>query len=324
MANPLKLKSVRVGLALGGGAARGLAHLGVIRILEREGIPIHAIGGTSMGAIIGAKYALTPNAGVLEEDLQRFLRSKVFREAQLDFLKEEEGERGFFFQLSRYISRRVYYTLAANQRSLIKRETFQKTIDFLIPDVPIAFTRIPFATTAVDLNKGKEIVIQAGSLREAVAASCALPGVIPPVEIGEYELVDGGWLDLVPASVVRFLGADLVIGVWVGSDLEETCYLGNSIDILSRADEISRHYLGMIRVAECDVVIAPSVRHMHWSDFERAKEAVEAGEEAAVEAIPVIKRSIRKARVKKWLFFPKHRIAPTIPFELYPGAEVHR
>ena len=310
---------MKIGLALGGGAARGLAHIGVIRVLEEEGIPIHVIAGTSMGAIIGAKYALTPNVKVLEEDLQRFLESDVFKEAQLDFLKEgEEGKKGFFFQLNRYISKRVYYTLAANQQSLIKKETFKKTIGFLIPDVPMAYTRIPFAATAVDLNKGKEIVLHAGSLREAVAASCALPGIVPPIKMGDYRLIDGGWLNLVPASVARFLGAHLVIGVWVGSELEERCCLENSIDIMSRADEISRHYLGVFRLRECNVVIAPAVKHINWADFERAQEVIKAGEEAAEKMIPVIKRAMRKTRFKRWFFLSRSAGHLEIPFEVYP------
>ncbi len=310
---------MKIGLALGGGAARGLAHIGVIRVLEEEGIPIHAIGGTSMGAIIGSKYALTPNAKVLEEDLQRFLESDAFGEAQLDFVREgEEEKRGFFFQLSRYISKRVYYTLAANQESLIKMESFKRIIDFLIPDVPMAFTRIPFAATAVDLNRGKEVVLHGGPLREAIAASCALPGIVPPMKIGDYELVDGGWLNLVPASVARFLGAHMIIGVWVGSELEETCCLGNSIDIIARADEISRHYLGIFRLRECDVVIAPSVGHMHWADFERAQETIKAGEEAAEKAISTIKGAITKTRLKRWFFLPRGTRSPEIPFEVYP------
>jgi NTE family protein len=310
---------MKIGLALGGGAARGLAHIGVIRVLEEEGIPIHAIGGTSMGAIIGSKYALTPSVKVLEEDLQRFLESNAFREAQLDFLREgEEEKKGFFFQLSRYISKRVYYTMAANQQSLIKKETFKRTIDFLIPDVPMAFTRIPFAATAVDLNRGKEIVLHAGPLREAIAASCALPGVVPPMKIGDYELVDGGWLNLVPASVARSLGAHLVVGVWVGSELEETFRLGNSIDIFSRADEISRHYLGGFRLRECDVVVAPAVGHMNWADFKKAQEIIKAGEEAAEKAVPAIKKAIRKTRFKRWFFLSRSAGQLEIPFEVYP------
>ena len=313
------MPGVKVGLALGGGAARGLAHVGFIKVLEEEGIPVHAIAGTSMGAIVGAKYALNPVAKVLEEDLNRFLRSDVFREAHLDFLsEEEESSRGIFFQMARYISKRVYYTLAANQRSMIKEETFKKIMAFLIPDVPVAFTRIPFAATAVDLRSGVEVVLQGGSLREAVAASCALPGMLPPVELGDYELVDGGWLDLVPGAVARDLGVHLVIGVWVGSDLGEACCWDNSIDILSRADEITRHYLGFYRLSECDVVVAPEVGHYSWADFEKAQEAIEAGVEAARMALPTIKRAIRRARFRRWFSFSRRANRPRIPFSLYP------
>jgi len=315
------LGGVKVGLALGGGAARGLAHVGFIKVLEREGIPVHAIAGTSMGAIVGAKYAMNPSVRVLEEDIIRFLESDVFRKAHLDFLKEgeeEESRRGIFFHLARYISKKVYYTLAANQRSLIKDETFKEIIEFLIPDVPLEFTRIPFAATAVDLRSGVEVVLQGGSLRETVAASCALPGVLPPVEVGEFELVDGGWLDLVPGHVARRMGVHVVIGVWVGSDLGEACCWESSIDILSRADEITRHYLGFLRLKECDVVVAPEVNHVSWADFDRAWEAIEAGEKAALRSLPTIRKAIRLAQVKRWLPFSKRASRPRIPFLIYP------
>lgn len=310
---------VRVGLALGGGAARGLAHVGFIKVLEREGISVHAIAGTSMGAIVGSKYALNPNARVLEEDLFRFLESDVFKEAHLDFLKEgDEQERGFFFHLAQYISKKVYYTLAATQRSLIKEETFRGIMESLIPDVPLEFTRIPFAATAVDLRSGVEVVLQGGSLRDAVAASCALPGILPPVGVDGYELVDGGWLDLVPGSVARRLGAHVVVGVWVGSDLGEACCWDSSIDILSRADEITRHYLGVFRLQECDVVVAPSVGHYSWADFDRAQEVIDAGEEAALKALPSIRNAIRKARFKRWFPFSRSSSRSRIPFSVYP------
>ncbi len=312
----------KVGLALGGGAARGLAHVGFIKVLEEEGIPIHAIAGTSMGAIVGGKYALNPSAKVLEEDLNRFLESDIFRKAHLDFLTEEEeeekGARGIFLHMARYISKRVYYTLAANQRSMIKEETFWSIMEYLIPDVPMAFTRIPFAATAVDLRSGVEVILQGGSLREAVAASCALPGMLPPVEIGDYELVDGGWLDLVPGSVARDLGGHVVIGVWVGSDLGEACCWDNSIDILSRADEITRHYLGIYRLNECDVVVAPQVGHISWADFEKASEAIKAGEEAARLALPTIKKAMKRARFKRWIPFSRRASGPRVPFAVYP------
>ncbi len=310
---------VKVGLALGGGAARGLAHVGFIKVLEEEGIPINVIAGTSMGAIVGAKYALNPVARVLEEDITRFLESDVFKKAHPDFLSDgEEGAKGIFFHMARYISKRVYYTLAANQRSLIKEETFWKSMGYLIPDVPVAFTRIPFAATAVDLKSGVEVVLQGGPLRTAVAASCALPGMLPPVLVDGYELVDGGWLDLVPGTVARELGAHVVIGIWVGSDLGEACRWDNSIDILSRADEITRHYLGIYRLKECDVVVAPRVSHYSWADFEKAPEIIKAGEEAARQALPTIKKAIRGARFKRWFSFARRPSRPRIPFSVYP------
>ncbi len=311
---------VKVGLALGGGAARGLAHLGVLRVLEEEGVPIHLISGTSMGAITGGKYALLPKAAILEEEILDFLESDLFKKAHLDFIASGEGEpRGFFFHLARYVSKKVYYTLAVNQRSMIKDHTFWQIMEALLPDVPLESTRIPFAATAVDLKSGMEVVLKGGSMRRAIAASCALPGIVSPVELEGYELVDGGWLDLVPGRVAREMGATVVVGVWVGSDLGEAGHWESSIDILSRADEITRHHLGMFRLRERNVVITPKVGHYSWAGFDKAEEIIAAGEEATREVLPKIRAAIAKARVKGLL--PRSRAGePSIPFKVHPKA----
>jgi len=313
------LRKIKIGLALGGGAARGLAHVGVIRVLEKAGIPIRVVAGTSMGALIGAKYALNPHADVLEEDVSSFLNSQVFKEVQKDFGRESEEESGFFFHLARFISQKVIYTLALTQRSLIKGDTIQKVMEFFFPDIPVEFTRLPFAATAVDLKTGGEVALKGGPLRKVIAASCALPGVLPPVELGDYELVDGGWLNLVPGDVTRFLGADMVIGVCVSSGVEDFTQWNNCVEILSRADEITRHYLGKLRLRECDVLITPQVADIEWNQFTRAREAIKAGEEAALKALPTIRRLIKRCKWKRWL--PQRspeECLTCIPFEVYP------
>ncbi len=312
------MRKIKIGLALGGGAARGLAHVGVIRVLEEAGIPIRVVAGTSMGALIGAKYALNPHADLLEEDTFNFLNSQVFKEVQKDFSLDTEEENGFFFHLARFISQKVVYTLALSQRSLIKGDTIHKVMEFFFPDIPVEFTRLPFAATAVDLKTGSEVALKGGPLRQVVAASCALPGVLPPVELGEYELVDGGWLDLVPGNVARFLGADVVIGVWVNTDVEDFPQWNNCVEILSRADEITRHYLGMLRLQECDVLVSPQVANIEWNQFGRAKEAIKAGEEAAIKALPAIKRIIKQHKWKRWLpQISQKECLTCIPFDIY-------
>jgi len=310
-----------LGLALGGGAARGLAHIGVLKVLEEKGIRVGTIAGTSMGAITGGKYAVNPDARLLEEEILEFLQSDLFKRAHLDFLDAGDGEpHGFFFHLARYVSRRVYYTLAANQRSMIKDSTFWEMMETLIADTPIESTTIPFAATAVDLKSGLEVVLKGGSLRQAVAASCALPGMVSPVEMEEYELIDGGWLDLVPCALARDLGARMVVGVWVGSDLEESGGWDSSIDILSRADDITRHHLGVSRLQECDVMINPQVGHYSWAEFDKAEEIIAAGEEAARQALPRLKRALAKARLTRFLPRQRNPKPVRIPLFTYTGS----
>ena len=176
----------RVGLALGGGGARGMAHVGVIRLLEREGIPIDCIAGTSAGSLVGAAYA----AGFGAQEL-------------LDLALELRWH---------HIAR-----LAWPHRGFVSFEKLEHWLVELVGDLTFADLRIPYAAVAADLATGEQIALRQGRLAPAVRASCSVPGIVQPVEIEGRLLSDGGVINNLPISVVRELGADVIIAVGLGA-----------------------------------------------------------------------------------------------------------
>ena len=273
----------KVGLALSGGGARGLAHIGVLKVLEREGIPVDFLAGTSMGGVIAAAYA----AGL-----------------DPDFMEQEA---------LRMASVRRLLTLA--DPSLPRRGLFegQKVREYLsahLGERTFADLRIPLTLVAVDLNSGREVYLRQGRVVDAVRATVALPGVFTPVERDGQLLVDGGLLDNLPADAVRQMGADVVIAVDVTSDghtishvirgLHRRRYVPNglaaTIEVLWRSVAVMMAEINRRRLAEVrpEVIIRPAIppEVTVLTGFPRATEIIAAGEQAALEALPHIRQAI--------------------------------
>lgn len=291
----LRFGKKRLGLALGGGAARGLAHIGVLRAFEEAAIPISFLTGTSMGAIIGGMYAARPQIGPLQVRFEEYLESDLFRKARLDFVVDREnvdGE-GLFFRFSQLARKNLFYTLSMTRLAFVSQETTDKSFDFLLPDVAIEHLTLPFAASALDLYSGREVVLQSGPLRRAVAATSALPGVLPPVEHNGRLLVDGGWINAVPVSAARRLGADLVVAVDVGCELAPAGNFSRGLDVVFRADAAARNALADLQLEKADLVILPEVGSNHWADFSRSDLLIEKGYQAACRQMPKLKKLLR-------------------------------
>ncbi len=287
----------KVALALGGGAARGLAHIGVLEAFEKHGLPIDMIAGTSMGAIIGAIYALEPSVAALKERFQAYLASDAFKETRFNQLGDQNDEdAGMFDRLLQLAWKGLFYTLVVTRQSYYGKSTSQQNFSLMIDDLTFADTHIPFCTTALDLKSGQEVVFTSGSLRRAVSASCAIPGLLPPVEEGGGLLVDGGWIDAVPVAPAFGLGADVVIAVDVASDLEPCGELDNALDIIGRADSIARWALSTERCSKANLVVRPRNNRSHWADFSLFHEAVAEGVAAVEEQLPALERLVSSNR----------------------------
>ena len=292
----------KICLALGGGAARGLAHLGVLKVFEDAQVPIHMIAGTSLGAMMGGLYATKPDASYWMERVEQFLRSFVSRKTRIEFIRKLEQpnnhNHGFFSDMSFLIRKGFFWGVTATQSAFIAEQEYRDLIYPLIPDITIEQTKIPFACVATDIRNGKRVMYTTGSLRTAVSASCALPGIFPPVKDNGMLLVDGGWVERVPVICARDMGADIVIAVDVSSDVavfEEK----SGLDVVMRADAVTRIYLNQILVRDADIVIHPAVGGTHWADFSNPKMLYKQGETAALEKLVSVRGLIHRTVVPR-------------------------
>lgn len=291
-------------LALGGGAARGLAHLGVLRILEEERIGIDFVVGTSAGSLVGAVYCLNPNMEKVLQVFRSFFATNEFRNAKLHSLRRkgelDEGE-GVWDSVTSYLKRGWAYTTSVTRRSILEWEEVEKYLTGVLPSTSaIDECRIPFAAVATDLNTGREKIIDKGSLFWAVAASSAIPGFFPPIIMNGQELIDGGVTSMVPVSAAFDLGARAVIAIDVSAQLTEDPHLKRSVEIIFRAHEITKNALLRSQLEQADLVLTPEVGHIHWADFESIEDYIEAGERAATKSLSVIRQLSRRSRGRFW------------------------
>jgi NTE family protein len=289
---------LRVGLALGGGAARGLAHLGVLRALEREKIPIDILVGTSMGAIIGGAYAAQADAGALEAQIREVLTSESFRRNRLNFLRETRQQRGgLLFSVTNLVRRGIVYGISTLRTSFLSAEEFAGSMAAILPDVNVEDLKITFGAVALDLESAQEVLLRTGSLRSAAAASSAIPGILPPVRRNGRLLIDGGWVDKVPVVPTFRLGADVVIAVDISAGLDDPRGYHRGVDIMVRANAIKDWTLASYQRRLADVVIEPAVKRVHWADFSAFHECIEAGDRATMGAIDGIRHLLRQERL---------------------------
>lgn len=285
----------KLGLALGGGGARGLAHIGVLKVLDDEEIRPAAITGCSMGAIIGGLYAHFGGARAVEEIILRIISDPQFVKLGIERFGDngKKASKGYFDQFFDYVGTRLQAVNRLNRLSFFDQEATAVLYE-MIPDVPIERLKISFSAVATDLNTGEEINFSRGSLRSALRASSAIPGIFPPVMINKYFLVDGSASESVPAGKVREIGADRVLAVDVTRSLKIVEQPHSIIDILYRTEDITSFHLSMVRLREADLIIRPKVHHYSWTDFDEAKVIIAEGERATRKNLGEIKKLVER------------------------------
>ncbi|GGF11859.1 esterase [Halobacillus andaensis] len=257
------MKQPKIGLALGSGGARGFAHLGVLKVLHEHDIPVNMIAGSSMGALVGSLYA----SGQKIEDLYK-LALTFKRKYYLDFTVPKMG----FIQ-----GRRI--------KEYIRLFTFGKNIE--------DFT-IPTSIVATDLSAGKKEIFQTGPASEAVRASIAIPGIFVPEKINGRLYIDGGVIDRVPVSVVKDMGADIIIAVDCAHSKAEPS-IQSIYDVIIQSIDIMQDELASVTgvASYTDVMIRPDVEQFSSRAFTDLEEIVEEGEKAASRAIDQILEKMR-------------------------------
>ncbi|HBY56363.1 MAG TPA: patatin [Candidatus Atribacteria bacterium] len=291
---------LNIGLALGGGGARGLAHIGVIKVLERENIPIDLITGTSMGAIIGGVYALEKDILSIEKNTKKYSDIGRF---DIDFIISEKDRKDKPFilkKVSEFLKKGYILNLEFRQRYINEGEELRKVIKELVDDKTFEDTKIPFAAVAADLVKGEKVILQTGKLFDALLASASIPGMFPPLMVNRKVLVDGGIVEVVPIEAARSLGANFIIAVNVSSTLKKRYEFSNAVEILFRSDSITSNELRKLQLSFADVVITPKVERFHWSDFSKPEKCIKEGEIAAQNSMSELKEKLKYAKPSWW------------------------
>ena len=259
-----------IGLALGGGFARGMAHIGVLKVLEEEGIPVRIVAGTSVGALIGACYC----SGLSIAELEKVAHSVRFT----TFARWTVSRYGF----------------ASNDRmvSFLNRTLKVKTFEAL---------RIPLGVTASDFNTGEGVVFHSGSIIDPVRASCAYPGMFLPVNIRGRWLVDGMLSHPVPAAPLHEMGADRVIAVHLRGQWSKDGAPRHLFDVIGQSFAIAQDQMSHLWRGAADVIVEPDVAGFAYDDFKRADDLIRAGEVAMRQALP---------EARRWLETPVTAVGP--------------
>jgi NTE family protein len=279
-------------LALSGGGARGMAHIGVLQHLDHMGIQPDLVTGTSMGALVGAWYCLHGSSDGLAAMVHDLFESDLFRKLDLDeLIKDEEGTQDSFEVFSRRT--RVLYTLSKMVRrmSVVEPGFMEEVVDSVYGDATFEDLKIPFVAVATDLYSGEDVALDQGRIATSVQASASIPGVFPPVSLDGMLLVDGYVTKNVPVPEPGEPPnrADVIV-VDVQRSLESSGPWENGIEVVARAEWIMQIQLNRYYLDRADLVLVPDVQHVHWADFRRIDELIEAGHQSALEREEEIRR----------------------------------
>ena len=288
-------KQLKIGLALGGGAARAFSHIGVLAGLTKHGIPIDIVTGTSMGAIIGAMFATKPDVAAIKARFASYFESETFAKSGFNFFKElDSHDEGLLAEMGRLARRGLFNTMMVTKTSLVNGDIAANSYAYLLEDLRVEETIIPFAAVALDLRSGESVVLKQGRLRDVIAASCAMPGALNPVKLEGRLLVDGGWSSTVPIAAARQLGADFVIAVDVGDAPGVFKEPRNALDVIARADALARAALNREQLKDADIVLSPKNGVAHWADFSTTARAIDRGEVEVEVQIGALQSRLKK------------------------------
>ena len=257
-------KKIRIGLALGGGAARGFAHIGVIKALEAQGIYPEIVVGTSAGSVVGALYA-AGNTGFSLQKTAMEMDESTISDWAIPFFSKSTG--------------------------VLKGDALQSYVNKAVRNAPMEKLKLKFGAVATDLQSGLPILFQRGNTGQAVRASSSVPNVFQPVKIGDKSYVDGGLVAPVPVRFVREMGADFIIAVNISTQADAQSAV-SSVEVLLQTFAIMGQRLNSFELKDADVVIQPALGKMAGNDFAGRNLAILAGEQAAAAMMPQIKAKL--------------------------------
>jgi NTE family protein len=290
-------------LVLGGGGARGLAHIGVLNALEKNNLKPSLIVGTSMGALVGGMYSQLRSADAVEEKIRKFLQGDFFKQIGLEQFSDSDkkSSHSIWERFAAHLRQRYFLSKSMLGTGTFAQKTLLQGMKILLDEGDILNLPLRFAAVASDLTTGEEVVFTSGSLITAVAASSAVLGIVAPLKIDSRLLVDGTVTSTIPVSAACSLSSNPIIAVDVRQSLEitEDCRLGYEIFI--RASDISRFRLNDIMLKQATVILKPNVADINWNEFSRIDQCIHAGEQAVEENLSQL---LKKFVKHPFHFFP--------------------
>ncbi|TWU37816.1 NTE family protein RssA [Novipirellula aureliae] len=292
----------RAVIALGGGGARGLAHLGAIQAIGEAGIRIERFVGVSLGAMVGAMCAAEPSAPKVQAQALEFLSSEAFSRDQRRLFGSTKQPMddsqstliAWYNRVKHLYSAHRRLTRAATTRSLLPSELLAAAVDALIPDRQFSDLPRSLSIVAVDLRSGHRVVIENGSVRQAVLASMAIPGIFPPVDIDGMLLADIGVIDSLPSIVAKTYASDLSIAVDVGQYPNRVEDCTTALDVMMRMQDIGERMMRREKREASDIVICPQLDSIEWFDFRKPLWIIERGHAAAHQKLKAWRAETRR------------------------------
>ncbi len=288
------MESRSITLALGGGGARGVAHLGVIEVLLDAGYTIERIVGISIGSLAGAVYAFEPDIKRAQQIILKYVLSPTFQHHQQVLFgvrptADDQTTGGVFSWYNRimdYLRANRHFHRVATRPALLPGIILQDVVNNLLPDADIADANIPLSIVAVDLRSGHNVILEKGPVRDAVRASSSLPGIWPPVKFDDMLLCDIGVFYSLPTTLARSYSPRCLVAIDISTELKRLPHCDTAMDVLMRMDEIGEALFRKHVIEEADLVIHPDLSSIEWFDFSSPEDALQAGREAARKTLP--------------------------------------
>ncbi len=273
-------KNLKIGLALGGGGARGACHIGVLKSLEHRGIIPDVISGTSAGSMIGAMYASHANADIIEEKYTAHVNGEDFKDLGFRYIPNNEKDDSVFSQVFKQMKNQYILMVSSTRKSLVKNERLAKAANNLFANSQFSDLKISLIVTATDLISGKPMLYKSGNVVDAVVKSSSIPGFVEPTYIDNRMLLDGGIV--FPTPVPPLIGeCDFIIAVNISRAFDTNEEPDNIFEITNRARDISTLHLNSYLLKQSDFVISPEHKNLHWSAFDKTEEFIKNGYNAA-------------------------------------------
>ncbi len=269
-----------LGLALGGGGARGAAHIGAIQTLHSAGVRPNIIAGTSAGSTVGAMYAATLDPEWIEKRFREFINDKSFKKFNSGEFLDGRNQKTFLNKVTSKVKQHYMVILGLNRSFVASRKILEKAVDYLLPVDTFEELKIPLKILATDIHTGEDVIHESGDIKEAIIQSSSIPGFFEPTLKDGRLLVDGGVTAPIPVALLKKLSR-LVIAIDITNYKIRPLKNPNMIEIVRRADIITSLRLKELISKDADILIRPDVMGLHWSEFGKFDHLLKSGRDAA-------------------------------------------